>query len=374
MNDNTKIVDGFRFVASLNTMVRNLSIVSKIIEIIGTKQLPKQFLKSALVEWSSHAENKSSKYKNHRGKITDHGKPTTAFPHYLDFTACLGLITCHGDLLMLSRLGLLLNKLLDEPKQIESQLTEEEKLFYLIILFRNDADALLLTIQLLNQYSDLVAQQRLFEQFESKLKKRLLTKLKYANELSQSIIREKYRVVEFEWKKAESYAKHIIPPRLEWMADLGILNRIKRGSKIFYKSSRQGNELYKSFISLPDSDLCDINENWLRTKAMNSLTPVICNNVPLKKWSELTTAKRMALLKPYLSLVFNYFNFDGAMRISLHQAFLYIIINFAIIKDIVVEFNDLEKEFKESIIVGKRRYSIRSAARINEGYISVNLI
>jgi hypothetical protein len=374
MNSYPKIVDGFRFTTSLNTTVRTLSIVSQIIKIIGQKQLPKQFLKSALVEWSTTEEKKSSDYKNHRGKITENGKTTSAFQHYLDFSFFLGLITYHGDLLMLSRLGLLLNKLLNESKEIESLLTKEEKLFYLIILFQNDADAFLLTIHLLNQYSDLIAQERLFEQFESKLKERLLTKLKYANELSQSIIREKYRVVEVEWKKAESYAKHIIPPRLEWMADLGILNRIKRGSKIFYKSSRQGNELYKSFLSLPDSDLCDINENWLRTKAMNSLTPVICNNIPLKKWSELAKAKRMALLKPYLDMVFNYFNFDGAMRISLYPAFLFIIINLAATQNIVVEFSELEIEFKNSILVGSRKYSMRSAARINEGYITINLV
>ncbi len=374
MNNNVKIVDGFRFITSLNTTVRNLSIVSQIIRIIGANHLPKQFLRSALEEWSRNEEKTSSDYREHRGKITKGEKPTTAFQHYLDFAVFLKLITKHGDLLMLSRLGLLLNKLLNKSNQIGSQFTVEEKLFYLITFFKNDGDALLLTIHLLNQDSDDITQNKLFVQFESKLKERLLIKKRFANSHTYSIIREKYRVVEYEWIKAESYAKHIIPPRLEWMADLGVLDRKKEGSRTFYQLSRQGRKLYESCLSLPDSDLREINENWLRTKAMDSLTRLIDNKKPFKKWSELTDAKRLKVLKPYLEKAFQYFNFDGAMRISLYNSCLFIIINLAANKNIEVEFFDLELEFKNSILVGRRKYSMRSAARINEGYITVNLL
>ncbi len=374
MNNNLKIVDGFRFVASLNTTVRNLNIVSQIIRIIGANHLPKQFLKSSIVEWSCTEEKTSSDYREHRGKITDDGKPTTAFQHYLDFAVFLKLITKHGDLLMLSRLGLLLNKLLNKSKQIGSQLTVEEKLFYLIILFQNDSDALLLTIHLLNQDSAVITQDKLFEQFESKLKERLLIKQRFANSHIYSIIREKYRVVEYEWKKAESYAKHIIPPRLEWMADLGVLDRIKRTGRTFYKLSRQGRKLYESCLNLQNSDLRDINENWLRTKAMDSFTRLIDDDKPFKKWAELTVAERLKVLKPYLEKAFQYFSSDGAMRISLYNACLFIIINLAANKNIKVEFFDLELEFKNSILLGRRKYSMRSAARINEGYITINLV
>ena len=62
------------------------------------------------------------------------------------------------------------------------------------------------------------------------------------------------------------------------------------------------------------------------------------------------------------------------MRISLYPAFLFIIINLAATQNIVVEFSELEIEFKNSILVGSRKYSMRSAARINEAYITINLV
>lgn len=374
MPNTQKIVDGFRFIASLNTQVRILSIVSQIAKIIGSKQLPKQFLKSSLIKWSVSEEQKSPEYKNHRGKITENGKPTAAFEHYIEFASSLGLVSIHGDILMLTRLGLLLHRFLNQSKEIESQLSNKEKYFYLMTLFRNDADALLLTIDLLTQGSEFLEQERLLEMFEAKLKERLLIKQKYANERVQSIIRERYRVVEYEWKNAKSYSRHIIPPRLEWMADLGMLRRTKNRGVTYYQLTNRGQELYDSCLTLPDSNLYDINENWLRTKSMKSFAPMINDDKILKTWSELNKTKRLDILKPYLEQVFDYFNYDGAMRISSYYALLYIIINIAVDQGILVEFQDLEEELKNSILVGNRKYSIRLAPRVNEGYITINLI
>lgn len=369
-----KIVDEFRFVSSLNTIVRNLNIVSQIVKIIGKRHLPKELLKSALIDWSYHEEQKSSVYKNHRGKITNEGKPTSAFQHYLNFAIHIGLITSHGDFLMLSRLGSLLNKLMYDSRKTESLLTNEEKLFYLINLFQCDADGLLLTIYLLIQHTNIVAQERLLEKFQINFKERLLIKQRYATEQSKSIIRDKYRVIEYEWKKAKSYAKHLIPPRLEWMADLCIIDRKMKSSTAFYQLGYKGKKFYNSLINLPDSNLNDVNERWIRTKAMKSFTDVVYNNGSMTMWLKISPAKRLNLLKTLLENAFDYFNVEGAMRISLFHGFLYILINFATKEKIVVEFCELENEFKNTIIVGNRKYSLRPAARINEGYISLNLI
>lgn len=374
MQNDTKFVDGFRFVSNLNTTVRYLNIISQIIRFIGQKQLPKQILKSTLIEWSRQQEQESIAYKKHHGKITENGKPTSAFEHYLDFSSSLGLIIYHGDLLRLSRLGVLLNKLLDESKEIKSEFSEVEKLFFIIILFRNDADAILLTLDLLHISFDPTTQESLFKKFKSYLIERLLIKQKYANETIQSIIRERYRIVEYEWKNAESYAKHIIPPRLEWMADLGLLNRIKEGNKTHYQINNLGQQLIKTCLIFPNSEIHDVNESWLQNHAINSFIITIKKQGIIRKWLEIADNKRINLIITYLEKTFNFFNFEGAMRISLYHAFLYMIINLAVNENILVEIDDLLKEFKNSIVVGNRKYSIRSSTRINEGYITVNLI
>ncbi|MEZ4528306.1 MAG: hypothetical protein R2941_20525 [Desulfobacterales bacterium] len=92
-------VDNFRFISKINTQVRTLVTLTQIAKILGTKQLPKQFLKKMLEKWSAEQEHRSAEYKNHRGKVTkEGGKPTLAFSHYLTFASSLGLITKYNDI------------------------------------------------------------------------------------------------------------------------------------------------------------------------------------------------------------------------------------------------------------------------------------
>jgi hypothetical protein len=371
--ENLKYIDGLRFISRLNTQVRTLVTVSQIVKILGTKSLPKQFLREALQKWSAQEENVSIEYKNHRGKVTKgNGKPTTAFNHYLDFSVSLKVITAQNHIIMNSRLGRLLSKLASEDKEIESQLNEAEKFFYLINLFHDDADALLLTLELLESYDIPVPQKSLLDIFEEQLKQRLLLKQKYAHEQLQAVIHNKYQEIEYTWKNAKSYAKHIIPPRLEWLKDLGILTQTKE--KSWYQLTELGKDFYTSLPMLNDSKKRDVNERWFKKNAMASFAPLVLSKCPLIFWHELDSEQQHEFLAPVLKNAFRLLDVEVIRRISLYPSLLLMSISIASKNNVIVEFQELEDKLKQGVTIENKMFSARPSARMNEGYITLNII
>lgn len=364
-------VDGFRFVTQLNTQVRTLVTLSQMVKIIGSKQLPIPILQNTLQSWSAKEEEKSSTYKNHRGKITkNNGKPTTAFKPYLQFITSLGLITTVGNFVTCSRTGKLLNQFANYPKQTDSQLNTAEKLFYLINLFNYDADALILTLELLQDFEHPVSQKKILEKFEVKLKERLLLKQKYATGPTKLDIQERYKRVHYEWKKTLNYAKHIIPPRLEWLEDLNITKQQKKG----YQLTAKGQRFYKTLFTLANSNSQDINQTWLQTKAMAAFSTLVLPTTNLIYWTDLSITEQNNLLTPILPKAFALFDSEGAWRASFNATAWFVIINLSSKQNVIIEQQDLETALKSSIIINEKKFSVRSAARANEKYITMNLV
>lgn len=371
--ENITHVDGLRFISRLNTQVRTLVTVSQIVKILGTKSFPRQFLRESLQKWSAKEENISIEYKNHRGKVTKNGKPTSAFNHYLDFSVSLEVITIQNhSIIMNSRLGRLLNTFASEDKEIESQLNKTEKFFYLINLFHYDADVLLLTLKLLESYNIPVPQERLLNIFEEQLKQRLLLKQKYAYGKLQTTIHNKYHDIEYSWKNAKSYSKHIIPPRLEWLKDLGILTQTQK--KSWFQLTELGKCFYRSLPMLNDSKERDVNENWFKKNAMTSFASLILSERPLIFWRELDSEQQHKLLSPMLKNVFHLFDLEAIRRVSLYPSLLFISISLASKNNVIAELQELENRLKQGVTLEKKVFSARPTARLNEGYITLNII
>ena len=370
--ENLKHTDGLRFISHLNTQVRTLVTISQIVKILGMKSLPKQFLKEALQDWSIQEESISIEYKNHRGKVTKDGKPTTAFNHYLEFSASQKVITIQNHIITNSHLGKVLNKFANKNKGKESQLNEAEIFFYLINLFHYDADALLLTLELLQNYDVPVPQERFLERFEGQLKQRLLLKQRCAREQLQAVLHSKYQEIKYTWKNSKSYAKHIIPPRLEWLNDLGIMTRTKE--KLHYQLTKAGEDFYTSLPTLPESKERDVNEKWFRRNAMAAFAPVVLSRRPLIRWHELDSEQQHSFLAPILKKAFRFLDIETIRRVSLYPALLFMSISLADKHNVIAEFQELEDRLKRGVTTDNTIFSARPSARLNEGYITVNII
>ncbi len=200
----------------------------------------------------------------------------------------------------------------------------------------------------------------------------MLLKQKYAYKQLQAIIHGKYQKIEYTWKNAKSYAKHIIPPRLEWLKDLGVLTQTKEKSR--YQLTGLGGKFYTSLPMLPDSKKRDVNEKWFKENAMASFAPLVLSKRPLMFWHELDSEQQHNFLTPALKKAFRLLDLEAIRRISLYPSLLFMSISLANENNVIAEFQELEDRLKQGITIGNKIFSARPSVRLNEGYITLNII
>lgn len=370
--DNVIVLDGFRFVDNVHTQVRSLVICSQFIKTIGEKQLPKNLLKQLLIKWSIELENTSEVYRGQNGRLTENRKPTTAFERYLKFIVELGFATSHKDIIMNTRIGSLLSLMVADRCDNEFYLSNKEKLFYLYFLFAKDADGIVLSMDLLNSLGESATQSELMKKFENFFKERLRLKQEFATSKAQVGIGDKYRSIEYKWSNPQKYAEHIIVPRLEWLADLGIVLIRKVRGKTIYTLTPEGKRLHHFLIKLPQFPHNDINEDWLSGSAMKSFCNLIFKNIEIIHWTSLSVIGRRHKLQDLLEKAYKIFSTGGAMRMALYPSTLYVVINLACDTNVLVELEELELELAKSIQINNKIFSLRQAARPTEAYIAIN--
>jgi hypothetical protein len=367
---NIEKVDGFRFINNLNTQVRSLAICTQIVKEIGNSHSSKEILKTSLNKWSLQLEDNSKDYLEHSGRLTIKKKATKAFDRYLEFINNLGLTNSINNVVSTTPIGFLLSNLLTNKANDKFTLTKYEQLFYCVELFRKDADAIILTLEMVRN-SQAPSQIDLMKEFESNFKNRLMVKKSSALPTVQVELGDKFRTVEYQWKNAESYSEHIIIPRVEWLTDLSIITKKKSGKSTNYVISDRGLELLLVLPSIQGAVNKDVDENWLRCYSIKAFCDAL-NFADLKNWSMLQENERAHLLGAILEYCYPILSKGGAMRMPLYPLFLTIAIKAACDQGVIVEFCDLEEAFR-NLKIGKRQYALRKTARLNESYVSVSL-
>jgi len=365
------VVDNLRFIHSTHTLVRCLGILSKYVKTIGSNQTPKEILKQQLIHWSAELEGKSEEYKNHNGKLTNKKKPTTAFNKYVDLLEGLGLVTSFGHVLSNTRLGSLLSLFTKGKDDFDFPLNFQEKLFFLYLLIQKDADVIVVILQTLNKAVGPVNQAYMQMGFETSIEDRLQLKEKFATIQAKQMIREKLRVIQYEWTKPEVYSEHIIAPRLEWLADLGLVEMRKQAGNTLYNISGKGEIFYKSLDDLQGYEMKDINEDWLIHKAFACFAVTLLDRSTISYWGNISLPERKSIMKNYLLQTYKLFSTGGAMRMALYPSMLYISMKLLAEKGIVIEFKEIADELKETLTIDDKSFIIRPSPRLTEAYISV---
>lgn len=364
-------VDAFRYLVNLHTTVRCLTINSHIISVIGLKNLPDSILKNIVVNWSTNLEKESIIYRERNGKLTENGKPTTSFKHYLTLTKELGLSQKANNIYRITRIGKILYLLLIDKNHFQFELSAYEKLFYLITLFLYDADGILILLKIIWENEKNLSQKQIQKVFVDNLKERLLLKQKSSDIKTKHLLLEKHKKIEYTWQNPEKYSEHIIAPRIDWLADLDMVNIEKSGGSNLYKVSSFGEQVYSSLPKLTDNRSRDINEGWISNYLMQCLTSNYENRI---YWKDFTNDQKIASIGELLELASKEFGSVGSKRISFHTSFIYITILLFVKRRIIME----KKEFKEFLLtkvrIRDKIYSLHLAARQNEEYITFKYI
>jgi len=244
-----------------------------------------------------------------------------------------------------------------------------ERVFYAFHLLSVDADILLTVFDLTERF-ELRPLKELQSAFRDIYLQRLSQKVSNCGEgpIRQKLV-ERRMLVEDTWKKPERYAEHLVPTRLNWMLDLGLLEP-KPFNKHMFILSDMG-RLFDSALPLcvETDGYSDIDDDWLRcsffSKAVLSLAP----SISLRSWTTVDQNKLLTLIRDELESAFQRFQMIGTQAVPLDIAIQYVCIQLAARFGILIDQSDLTKLLLQPQFAANLGIQVRVLPRPNESYI-----
>ena len=364
-------VDGFRFINHLHTTARQLKICSQILlELNGTSKLQISLIE-ALIQWSIRLENSNSRYGESKGRLTNNGKPTTAFSHYLDLCKSLTLVTEFNKVYANSRLSFVLTYFLCYQEQRNDiNLNQYEKLFYLHLLLKKDADGIFLVLSILSKQAQ--TQQELQRGFLVNLNERLLFKQNFSFGIVKQQIGEKFRAINFLWQNPEKYAEHLLIPRCEWLSQLDLIAISKSKNSTSYYLTDKGKLFLKLLPTLPGSSLPDIDDSWMTKRVFTVLASIYAreSNDSFQNFNPTYFTELGYSLEIAVKVVIS----SNLFRIPAFDSMLFVCLNMLTKYQIIINFSDIISLLNPGFSFNDKQYIIKNAGRINESYISTRLL
>lgn len=363
----------YREIVVSSSLVRRLRYLSQILRLVGKRPLNENVLMAKLKDWSNTHAKSLENYKYNTGTIHSLEKKgsTLLSTSYLDTTVKLGLLSKISNVYQLTRIGrVLLSLLNDKPnKELNSfYLNQDERIFYTYQILQHDADTLLTIINMLQSFenSSLTNLQKSFQQtFLNRLTAKISTS---SQEYITNQLHDRQIEIMTEWKKPESYAAYIIPPRLHWLLDLGLLDSTIEKNKFIYELTESGQNLMKILPKLAKSHIPDVPDTWFNTDFFSKVSPLIIPDVDFRQWGDVDDKIRQEACREHLPTAFDKFRKTNIPKISLKQGAMYLCIRFGMELHLLTNIQELIQWFQKPRTVGNYKYEVRTSARENEAY------
>lgn len=348
----------------IKTQARRLSILSELINLIHKKGSQKALIHNRIVSWSKENTHYFSAIPSNTGEIRpskDKGL-SNSFKNYLDAATQLKLVNEISGVLSPSKYGMVLKNLMLKRDKNPYLLTAIEKIFYLFIILKNDADIFITVCQMINNYPNKNTTYYL-ELFQNEYQNRLSKKAEFLKGKSKEEVMEALNRVK-NWQSAKRYSEDIVPPRLNWMKDLEFLNLtiLETGE---YQLNNSGKKLLDALINR--DTILDVSEDWFYNRYISN----IFYTLDTISWVDLSEESKENLLRTYLQKAITTFSILNIPRIPLEESLFYIIISLYIKENIVSDFYDIESFIGYDRLLENSHYGIRKSARSYESYIIV---
>lgn len=358
-------VDGFRFLSSLHTTARQLKICSQITYELNESKKIKKSLYDSLINWSLEKEKNDNQYSISKGKLTEHEKPTTAFTHYLDLSKSLGLINELNGVFSNNRLSYTLLYFLSKSKT-GRDIEYAEMYFYLYIILMKDADGILLILTVLNKGN--INQKTLQNNFQEALNERLLAKRTLSNNYVKAVINEKYRAINYIWRKPGKYAEHLLVPRCEWLSQLELISIIKLKGSTLYSLTEKGALMLKSLPLISNTNLVDIDDKWMVDSVFTTIHDVFQKNFfsETEHYNETFISHLGKAIEKSTYIIKS----SNLFRVPSFDCLLFTCLYMLVENNIVINFSDIINVLNNGLTHNGRVYLVKNAGRINESYIT----
>lgn len=353
-------------ITEINTLVRRLGYVSAILQLLEHKTLSESVLYTRLEKWSLNHEQDLMDYANPQGFIKA-TRGQTGPKHYTNFAVSLGLIGRINGACRMTRFGKTLLPFLHQaPDQNPFELTKAERCAYLYWLLVKDSDRLLTVIRMLvegtaQSLSDL---QDAFPAFYlQQLQARMLT----AEEpVARDILAVRNRVAH--WKKGTKRSiENIVPPRIHWLADLGLVS-VENDGKRHSQLTEMGIRFSQYLPKIQGTQAFHTSSVWLRKQFFGIAGQVLIEATG-RQWTDIHDSERKELLYKLTVQACETLQSTPTPRISLYPALIYMALLLMTDNGIAANLEEVHSDLNTFAKEPDTRYAVRFSHRENESYL-----
>ena len=353
-------------ITEINVVVRRLGYVSAILRLLGHKTLSESVLYNQLEKWSLNHEKDLMDYANQQGFIKA-TRGQAAPRRYTNFAVSLGLIGRIAGACRVTRFGKTLLPFLHQvPNQNSFELICAERCAYLYWLLVKDSDQLLTVIRMLvaggsQSLSDL---QNAFPAFYlQQLQARMLT----AEEpVARDILAVRNRVAH--WKDdAKRSVENIVPPRIHWLADLGLVS-VENDGKRQSRLTEMGMQFSKFLPKIQGVSTFHTSPAWLREQFFG-MAGKVCVGAVDRQWTDIHRLEKKELLYKITFQALEVLRSTPTPRISLYPALIYMALLLMTDNGIAANLEELHADLNTFSKEPDTRYAVRFSHRENESYL-----
>ncbi len=353
-------------ITEINTQVRRLGYASAILCLLGTKSLNETLLYDRLGRWSEEHVDELKHYTNPQGQIK-HTRRNTGAKRYTDFVVALGLVGRIAGACRVTRFGKTILPFVQHNQTNNPfQLNNAEKYAYLYWLFVKDGDRLLTVFDMLAESAEqpLSLLQKKFQ--DSYLKRLEVRQETEESKVAREILAVRNRVT-YEWKNPQRYAENIVPPRINWLLDVGLVTIAKhRGKPVTLTAG--GKQIHELLPKFPGTSLSTLSFSWIRNAFFKCVGPALSNQVG-DYWKDIPFPDKIAHIRNMMSQAFAMLRTTPTPKISLYPALLYIALTLAAEFCIWVDIEDILQSLLAYSQEPDTIYEVRFSNRENESYV-----
>ena len=353
-------------ITEINTLVRRLGYVSAILRLLEHRTLSESMLYARLERWSFIHQRDFIAYANPQGFINA-TQGQTGPKRYTNFAVSLGLIGRIDGACRITRFGKTLLPFLHQvPDQNPFEMIYAERCAYLYWLLVKDSDRLLTIIRMLvegtaQSLSDL---QDAFPTFYlQQLQARMLTAEEH---VARDILAARNRVAH--WKKGTKRSvENIVPPRIHWLADLGLVS-VENDGKRQSRLTEMGMQFSQFLPKIQGVSTFHTSPAWLRKQFFGIVGQMLMSTID-RQWTDIQKLEKKELLCKLTSQALETLQGTPTPRISLYPALIYMALFLMTDNGIAANLEELQADLDAFSKEPDTRYAVRFSHRENESYL-----
>lgn len=365
---------GYRALDGTNTKTRRLAYLTAVTVMLHPEGFSERQLLHRLAQWGKEHQRHLNNYWVQTGEITS-THPNSSGMRYLQLAMKMELIVPIAGVYRVTRTGSVLAALLRHYAINENPfvLNAVEKIFYTYHLLRTDADILLTITDSITRHNDISLNQ-LQRNFQDDFLRRIEQKISVIPDdtIKQYLI-ERRTEISIGWKVPERYAEHIVPPRLNWLLDIGMLD-ILMFKQHRYVLNPSAAMFLSNLPQLSDAQVYDVTTIWLSAAFWSSIACMLWDAQTLSDWEAVDEHEQVRLMTALLQDTFSSFRSTFVTKVSLSQALMYMCVRALLDHRIVVSPSQLQEWLSPSRVLNGRRYNVRFSSRENESYVLATAI